>query len=174
LQRTGYKERKGREGKGRGGGNMFATAVRYFAKRSKPKMKPVETRLPVEQALTISTAVFDVIKAHGPLTVAGTWDRVKEAGIKGLDSKTHLKIILRWMKERQRVKQICNHVGHSKQFLYVTWFTKPGSIIGELSKQAAAKAKTSKPGSIIGEPSKRAVKAKPIFPVLKEPGAEAS
>lgn len=152
---------------------MFATAVRYFAKKPKPKMRPADTRLPPEQAIAISTAVFDVIKAHGPLTVAGTWDRVKEAGIKGLDSKTHLKIMLQWMKERQRVKLICNHVGHNKQFLYVTWFTKPGSIIGELSKQAA-KAKTSKPGSIIGEPSKKAGKAKRSFPVLKEPEPHAS
>lgn len=68
---------------------------------------------------------------------------------------------------------ICNHVGHNKQFLYVTWFTKPGSIISELSKQAA-KAKTNKPGGIIGEPSKQAGKAKRSFPVLKEPEAHAS
>jgi len=152
---------------------MFATAVRYFAKKSKPKTRPEHTRLPPEQAVTISTALFDVIKAHGPLTIASTWDRVKEAGIKGLDSKTHLKIMLRWMKERQRLKLFCNHVGHNKQFLYVTWFTKPGSIIGELSKQAA-KAKTSKPGNIIGEPSKKAAKAKPIFPVLVKQEAQTS
>ena len=41
-------------------------------------------------------------------------------------------------------------MGHNKQFMYVIWFTKPGSVIGELNKQVA-KAKTSKPESIIGE-----------------------
>lgn len=152
---------------------MFATAVRYFAKKSKPKMRPADIRLPPEQATTTSTAVFDIIKAQGPLTVAGTWDRVKEAGIKGVDSKTHLKLILKWMKERRRLKLLCNHVGHNKQFLYVSWFMKPASIISALSKHAS-KSKASKPGSIIGEPSKKAVKAKPIYPVLKEPGAHAS
>lgn len=152
---------------------MFATAVRYFAKKSKPKMRPADTRLPPEQAIATSTAVFDIVKAHGPLTVSGTWDRVKEAGIKGVDSKTHLKLILKWMKERRRLKLLCNHIGHSKRFLYVSWFMKPASIISELSKQAA-KSKASNPGSIIAEPSKRPVKAKPVYPVLKEPGAHAT
>lgn len=48
----------------------------------------------------------------------------QEVGLRGLTSKRHMKIILRWMRERQKLKLICNHVGPHKQFLYTTWFTK--------------------------------------------------
>lgn len=36
-----------------------------------------------------------------------------------------MKIVMRWMRERQKLRLICNHVGPHKQFLYTTWFTKP-------------------------------------------------
>ncbi|CAA0833989.1 Unknown protein [Striga hermonthica] len=49
----------------------------------------------------------------------------KDVGLKGLTSKRHMKIVMRWMRERQKLPQICNHVGPNKQFLYATWFTKP-------------------------------------------------
>ncbi|KAG8496048.1 hypothetical protein CXB51_009508 [Gossypium anomalum] len=35
-----------------------------------------------------------------------------------LTSKWHMKIMLRWMRERQQVRLICNHVGPHKQFMY--------------------------------------------------------
>ncbi|CDP15676.1 unnamed protein product [Coffea canephora] len=57
---------------------MFATAVRYFSKKPKPKMKPIELKTPPEQTQTITGAIFDIIKEHGPLTVSDTWERVKE------------------------------------------------------------------------------------------------
>ncbi|KAL5713326.1 hypothetical protein ACHQM5_015412 [Ranunculus cassubicifolius] len=100
---------------------MFATLVRLCAKKPKPKMKPIELKTPPEQTQTITRAIFDVIKEHGPLTIADTWENVK----RGLTSKRHMKIILRWMRERQKIRQICNHVGPHKQFIYTTWFTKP-------------------------------------------------
>jgi len=43
----------------------------------------------------------------------------------GLTSKRHMKILLRWMRERQKLRMICHHSGPHKQFLYSTWFTKP-------------------------------------------------
>ncbi|KAK4773723.1 hypothetical protein SAY87_028742 [Trapa incisa] len=49
----------------------------------------------------------------------------QEVGLRGLTGKRHMKIILRWMRERQKLRLICNHVGPHKQFLYTTWFTKP-------------------------------------------------
>lgn len=49
----------------------------------------------------------------------------QEVGLRGLTSKRHMKIVLRWMRERQKLRLICNHVGPHKQFLYTTWFTKP-------------------------------------------------
>ncbi|KAM6564645.1 hypothetical protein CsatB_024643 [Cannabis sativa] len=103
---------------------MFGTAVRYFATKPKPKMKPIELKTPPEQTQTITRVIFDIVKEHGPLTIAQTWDHVKEVGLRGLTSKRHMKIVLRWMRERQKLRQICNHVGPHKQFLYTTWFTK--------------------------------------------------
>ncbi|KAH0939990.1 hypothetical protein HID58_007451 [Brassica napus] len=104
--------------------NVVGLLIRQFATKPKPKMKPIELNTPPEQTQTITRVIFDVLKEHGPLTIAETWDRVKEVGLRGLTSKRHMKIILRWMRERQKLKLICNHVGPHKQFLYTTWFTK--------------------------------------------------
>ncbi|GMH16498.1 hypothetical protein Nepgr_018339 [Nepenthes gracilis] len=105
---------------------VFGTAIRFLiAKKPKPKMKPIELKSPPEQTQTITRVLFDIVKEHGPLTIAQTWERVQEVGLRGLTSKRHMKVILRWMRERQKVRLICNHVGPHKQFLYTTWFTKP-------------------------------------------------
>ncbi|KAJ0085745.1 hypothetical protein Patl1_08357 [Pistacia atlantica] len=107
------------------GGRMF---LRYFSTKPKPKMKPIELNMPPEQTETITRVIFNIVKEHGPLTVAETWDRVKEVGLRGLTGKSHMKIALRWMRERQKLRLICNHVGPHKQFLYTTWFTKSNNI----------------------------------------------
>ncbi|XP_068654843.1 uncharacterized protein [Aristolochia californica] len=107
---------------------MFATAVRYFAKKPKPKLKPIELKTPPEQTQTISRVIFDIVKEHGPLTIAETWEHAKDVGVRGLTSKRHMKIILRWMRERQKLRLMCNHVGPHKQFLYTTWFTNPKAM----------------------------------------------
>ncbi|XP_078439422.1 thiamine-phosphate synthase isoform X2 [Wolffia australiana] len=104
---------------------VFATMVRWVAKKPKPKMKPIELKTPPEQTQTITRTLFDIVREHGPLTISETWDRVKEVGLIGLTSKRHMKILLRWMRERQRLRIICHHSGPQKQFLYTTWFTKP-------------------------------------------------
>ncbi|XP_021721125.1 uncharacterized protein LOC110688691 [Chenopodium quinoa] len=105
---------------------VFGTAIRLLiAKKPKPKMKPVELKSQQpEQNQTITRAIFDILKDHGPLTIAQTWERLQEVGLKELTSKTHMKTVMRWMRERQKLKMICNHVGPHKQFLYTTWFTK--------------------------------------------------
>ncbi|WOK93018.1 hypothetical protein Cni_G01710 [Canna indica] len=107
---------------------MFATAVRCMAKKPKPKMQPIEPRTPPEQTQTITRAIFDIVKEHGPLTIADTWDHLKEVGLRGLGSKRQMKILLRWMRERQKLRLICNHDGPHKQFLYTTWFTNPKAM----------------------------------------------
>ncbi|KAJ9145648.1 hypothetical protein P3X46_028008 [Hevea brasiliensis] len=104
---------------------MFGSAVRYFSTKPKPKMKPIELKTPPEQTQTITRAIFDIVKEHGPLTVSETWERIQEVGLRGLTGKRHMKIVLRWMRERQKLRLICNHIGPHKQFLYTTWFTKP-------------------------------------------------
>ncbi|XP_022885702.1 uncharacterized protein LOC111401946 isoform X2 [Olea europaea var. sylvestris] len=59
---------------------MLATAIRYIAKKPKPKMKPIELKTPPEQTQTITRVVFDILKEHGPLTIADTWEHVKGMG----------------------------------------------------------------------------------------------
>ncbi|XP_008644946.1 uncharacterized protein [Zea mays] len=39
----------------------------------------------------------------------------KDAGIAGLNSKTHMKILLKWMTGRNVVKLTCVHVGNAKK-----------------------------------------------------------
>lgn len=60
---------------------MFWTAIRYFATKPKPKMKPkmkpIELKTPPEQTQTITRVIFDIVREHGPLTIAETWDRVQ-------------------------------------------------------------------------------------------------
>lgn len=118
---------------------VFATAARMMSavakkatvaagtpeKKGKPKMKPIElhTTTP-EQTQTITRTLFDIVKEHGPLSIADVWQRVQEVGLRGLSNKRHMKLLLRWMRERQKLRLICNHVGPHKQFLYTTWFTK--------------------------------------------------
>ncbi|KAJ8775144.1 hypothetical protein K2173_020148 [Erythroxylum novogranatense] len=103
---------------------MFWSVVRYFSTKPKPKMKPIELRTAPEQSQTMARVIFDVVKEHGPLTISETWEKVQKVGLRGLTSKTQMKMMLRWMKERQMLRLICNHVGSEKQFLYTTWFTK--------------------------------------------------
>ncbi|VFQ63360.1 unnamed protein product [Cuscuta campestris] len=104
---------------------MFGTMIRYMvARKPKPKMKPIELKTPPEQTQTITRVIFDILKEHGPLTIGDTWEHVKEVGVRGLTSKRHMKVVLRWMRDRQKLKLICNHIGPNKQFLYSTWFTK--------------------------------------------------
>ncbi|KAL3753282.1 hypothetical protein ACJRO7_000645 [Eucalyptus globulus] len=87
-------------------------------------MKLIKLKMPPEQKQTITRIIFDLLKEHGPLTIADTWERVQEVGLRGLTSKRHMKIVLRWMRERQKVRLLCNRVGPNKQFFYTTWFTK--------------------------------------------------
>ncbi|KAL9451127.1 hypothetical protein AB3S75_012818 [Citrus x aurantiifolia] len=92
-------------------------------------MKPIKLKTPPEQIQTITRVMFDIVNEDGPLTVAETWERVKvKAGVSGLAGKSHMKIecgVLRWTRERQNLRLVCNHVGPHKLFLYTTWFTKP-------------------------------------------------
>lgn len=56
---------------------MFGTAIRLIGRKPKPKMKPIELKTPPEQTQTITRAIFDIVKEHGPLTISETWDHVQ-------------------------------------------------------------------------------------------------
>lgn len=55
------------------------------------------------------------------------WWILQDAGISGLSSKTHMKLMLKWMRGRSMVKQICNIVGSNKKFLLTTFPEEPQS-----------------------------------------------
>jgi hypothetical protein len=40
-------------------------------------MAPIELTAPPEQAQSITRAIFDVVREHGPLTISDVWDHVK-------------------------------------------------------------------------------------------------
>lgn len=40
-------------------------------------MKPIELKTPPEQTQTITRVIFDILKEHGPLTIADTWEHVQ-------------------------------------------------------------------------------------------------
>ncbi|KAL6660849.1 hypothetical protein ACP70R_000233 [Stipagrostis hirtigluma subsp. patula] len=88
-------------------------------------MAPIELTAPPEQAQSITRAIFDVVREHGPLTISDVWDHVKDVGLRGLTSKRQMKIMPRWMRERQKLRFICDHNRPHKKFLYTTWFTNP-------------------------------------------------
>lgn len=107
--------------------NMFvATGARCMARRLKAALKPpVDPKIPPEDAQTVSRVLYDIIREHGPLTVAEVWDHSKVAGLRALTSKMHMKIMLKWMKERQMLKVICNPNGPYMPFVYSLGSTKP-------------------------------------------------
>ncbi|XP_044408546.1 uncharacterized protein [Triticum aestivum] len=88
-------------------------------------MPPIELTTAPEQAQSITRTIFNVVKEHGPLTISDVWEHVKDVGLRGLTSKRQMKIMLRWMREKQKLRLICDHDGPHKQFLYTTWFTNP-------------------------------------------------
>lgn len=56
---------------------MFTTAVKYLGTKPKPAVKALEPRFRPEQNQTITRAIFEILKEHGPLSVAQTWERVQ-------------------------------------------------------------------------------------------------
>ncbi|KAL3500089.1 hypothetical protein ACH5RR_039182 [Cinchona calisaya] len=104
-----------------GGGNGATTTfVRYFSRKCAPNLRKINPKVPQQEAAVIAESLYHIIKQNGPLTVGNTWNHAKEADINGLNSKTHMKLMLKWMRGRNMLKQFCNHVGSSKKFLLST------------------------------------------------------
>ncbi|EPS65136.1 hypothetical protein M569_09645, partial [Genlisea aurea] len=112
-------------GGGGGSGGVLvkttATMMRFFfsssSRKRAPNLKKINPRVAYQEAASIAEALYGVIKSHGPLTTGNAWNHAKDAGINGLSSKTHMKLMLKWMRGRSMLKQICNHIGSSKKFL---------------------------------------------------------
>ncbi|CAA7392006.1 unnamed protein product [Spirodela intermedia] len=110
----------GAAGRGLGGAAAMLNLVRQFSRKCQRNLKKIDPKVPREEAVTISGELYRIIKEHGPLTVSNTWNHAKEAGINGLNSKTHMKLLLKWMRGREMLKLFCTHAGSSKKFLHST------------------------------------------------------
>ncbi|GMH15963.1 hypothetical protein Nepgr_017804 [Nepenthes gracilis] len=102
------------------GGGKLRMFARDFSRKCAPNLRKINPKVPPQEAYSIAQNLYGMIKQHGPLTVSNTWLHAKEAGVAGLNSKTHLKIMLKWMRGRKLLKQFCQLVGSNKKFLLCT------------------------------------------------------
>ncbi|GAB4835064.1 hypothetical protein Ancab_033332 [Ancistrocladus abbreviatus] len=109
------------------GEESLRTFVRYFSRKCAPNLRKINPKLPPLEASSVSQTLYHIIKQHGPLTVSSTWIHAKEAGVSSLNSKTHMKIMLKWMRGRKMLKQFYQHVGSNKRFLLGTLPEEPKS-----------------------------------------------
>ncbi|XP_030552299.2 uncharacterized protein LOC115756604 [Rhodamnia argentea] len=103
-------------------GSMF---VRYFSRKRAENVRKINPKVPPQEAYSIARSLHDVIRLHGPLTIPNTWTHALEAGVSGLQSKTHMKLMLKWMRGRKMLKLLCNQVGSSKKFFISTLPEEP-------------------------------------------------
>ncbi|XP_019160411.1 PREDICTED: uncharacterized protein LOC109156984 [Ipomoea nil] len=131
---------------GGGNGGVIKTFVRYLSNSRKraPNLRKINPKVPQQEAASIAEALYDVIKQHGPVSVSNTWNHAKEASINGLNSKTHMKIMLKWMMGRHMLKLFCNHIGSNKKFFLCTLPEDPHikEAINAEELKVKAKAKT--------------------------------
>ncbi|CAF2061229.1 hypothetical protein HID58_072106 [Brassica napus] len=92
--------------------------VRYMSRERAVNVRKINPKVSIQKAHIISTSLYDVFKKHGPLSVPNTWLRAQEAGVSEINSKTHMKLLLKWMRGRKMLKLICNQVGSSKKFFH--------------------------------------------------------
>ncbi|KAL6909365.1 hypothetical protein ACP4OV_001646 [Aristida adscensionis] len=127
-------------GGGGGGGGFGATAWevvrRHFSRKRAVDVRRINPKVPKEEAVAISRGLLQFLTDHGPLTVGNTWNHAKDAGIDGLNSKTHMKILLKWMTGRRIVKLTCAHVGNAKRFLYSPYTADPEASANEASSSS--------------------------------------
>lgn len=110
---------------------VATTFVRHFSRKCRQNLRKINPKVPPQEASSIAHDLYQLIKERGPLTVPNAWIQAQEAGVNGLSSKTHMKIMLKWMRGRKMLKQFCTHVGSSKKFLLSTLPEEPGTVIPE-------------------------------------------
>ncbi|RLN18627.1 uncharacterized protein C2845_PM02G41250 [Panicum miliaceum] len=151
---------------GGGGGSGFGGAAwevlrRHFSRKRSVDVRRINPKVPKEEAVAISGRLLQILSDHGPLTVGNTWNHAKDAGISGLNSKTHMKILLKWMTGRRVVKLTCVHVGNAKKFLYAPYTEsseeiKEGSASSARAEDNKASAQGGKGRATRGQPKKQA------------------
>ncbi|KAK9122432.1 hypothetical protein Syun_020049 [Stephania yunnanensis] len=113
----------GISGGGGGGGGLggaMRLMARHFSRARAENLRKINPRLPPQEAKSIAQSVYQVIKDKGAVSISNAWNHVQEAGIDSLSSKTHMKLMLKWMRGRKMLKQFCHLVGSNKKFLLTT------------------------------------------------------
>ncbi|KAF5177482.1 tumor necrosis factor receptor family protein [Thalictrum thalictroides] len=127
----------------RGGGGVGMMLVRHFSKKRAENVRKINPKVTPQEASSIAQNMYQVIKQNGPLTVSNTWNLLKDAGVSGLNSKTHMKLMLKWMRGRKMLKLFCNQVGSNKKFLHSTLPEEPSN--GQSTNTLEVKLETEKP-----------------------------
>ncbi|KAF5477935.1 uncharacterized protein LOC121235961 [Juglans microcarpa x Juglans regia] len=127
-----------------GAGMLTATTfVRHFSRKRAENLRKINPKVTRQEASSIAQDIYHLIKQNGPLTVSNAWIHVQESGISGLNSKTHMKLMLKWMRGRKMLKLFCNQVGSSKKFLLSTLPEEPQTE--QLKHPSDLKLQTEKP-----------------------------
>ncbi|KNA07689.1 hypothetical protein SOVF_168970 [Spinacia oleracea] len=105
---------------GGGAGAMMMQCVRFMSKKRAENLRKINPKVPYGEATSIAQNLFNLIQHRGPVTIGSAWTNAQEAGISGINSKTHMKILLKWMRGKRMLKQVCQQVGSNKKFLLCT------------------------------------------------------
>ncbi|KAH7437311.1 hypothetical protein KP509_05G065400 [Ceratopteris richardii] len=87
---------------------MFVTAIRLSSNRY-PYIKGALFNSPgqADEAQRLSNVLLAILRRYGPLSVDHCWSHSKDEGFR---SKRHMKLVLKWMKEKQQVNVVCKHL----------------------------------------------------------------
>ncbi|XP_059442069.1 uncharacterized protein LOC132174427 [Corylus avellana] len=119
------------------------TFVRHFSRKRAENLRKINPKMTPQEASSIAQDLYHVIKQCGPLTVSNAWIHAQESGISGLNSKTHLKLMLKWMRGRKMLNLLCNQFGSSKKFLLTTLPEEPETE--QVKSPSSPKLQTEKP-----------------------------
>ncbi|KAL6177746.1 hypothetical protein ACLB2K_049269 [Fragaria x ananassa] len=139
-------------------GAATASFSRYFSRERAENLRKINPKVSFPEANSIATELYDVVKQHGPITIPNTWAQAKESGVSGLNSKTHMKILLKWMRGRKMLKLFPNQVGSNKKFLLCTLPEDPH--VTEFINSTAVKVQSKKPSSKKKKQKQRRCKAR--------------
>lgn len=115
----------------------------------------------MEEASALTS--YTVLIITKPTLISAMWliehSFEQEAGIDGLNSKTHMKILLKWMMGRKMLKLSCTHVRNAKKFHYSILPEDPQAR-KNLSSPSPAPDTTKASGKVEKQQQKRSRKGK--------------
>ncbi|KAG9145806.1 hypothetical protein Leryth_011236 [Lithospermum erythrorhizon] len=120
------------------GGETRRMLSRLFSSSSRSRavnLRKINPRVSQQEAVSIAQSLYNVIKQNAPLSISNTWNLAKEGVVSGLSSKTHMKLMLKWMRGRAMLKQFCTYAGSNKKFLLTTLPEDPNAVMPTYSME---------------------------------------